>query len=603
MTPLSRITNLCRQMARLTQPKPATRRCRRAAGPISHVEVLETRQLLSVDSFVKLANGMNGAPEAREANLFGRAAAGIGDLDGDGVNDLVVASLNAMGDVGFGAVDILFMSSDGTVRSTSSIASGVNGGPNLDDGETFGWSVVSLGDLDGDGVTDLAVGGNQDNADGDGRGSVFILHLNSDGTVKSSTKIGNGLNGGPTLANFSDFGFAVAAIGDIDNDSIPDLAASAPGESNSSGAIYILRLNADGSVKSSTRVADGVNGGPTTADGDEFGDSLASVGDLNLDGVNDLAVGSPLNSTGGPARGAVHILFMNADGTVDSSTLIASGTNGGPTLADVVLFGSSVAFLGDVDGDGRPELAVGSEADDTGAVTAGAVYLLNLNTNGTVQSSQKIASGLNGGPPISTPDSFGSAVTNIGDLDGDGITDLAVGAEADSTVESFQGAVYVLFLNGVPSTAPPVVAINGGAITYHKRDPATAVAPNLTLTDADTDPEKQVPGGKIVISIEVVTNKKRTKVFDKLELNSLSTVGTVGATQVVNGRANTTIQLSASATLAQIVDALRAITFSTEKKGLKTPTRTVQIRAFDKSDTASNLAKQTINVSKKKVKV
>lgn len=602
MTSLDWLAHLRWQFGWMTARRRDTRRSRQATPQIPHIEALETRQLLSASSFVKLANGMNGAPPAGESNNFGLAVAAIGDLDGDGVNDLAVAETNANGgDLGPGAVDILFMNSDGTVKSIREISSGVNGGPVLDVAENFAVSVASLGDIDGDGVTDLAVGGSQDNANGRGRGLVFILHLNSDGTVKSSTKIANGLNGSPPLADDFEFGFSVAAIGDVDHDGIPDLAAGAPGELNGAGAIYILRLNADGSVKSSTRIANGVNGGPTTAEGDEFGDSVASIGDLNHDGIDDFAVGAPANSTFGELLGVVHILFMNADGTVNSTQLIGSGINGGPTLGNAVFFGSSLALLGDVDGDGRPELAVGSELDDTGALTAGAIYLLNLNTDGTVENNEKIATGLNGGPTLSQADGFGASVANIGDLDGDGVTDLAVGTPRDSTVEFFQGAVYVLFLNGVANSEPPVVAINGGPVTFAKRSPPTTVAPALTLTDADIDPANQIPGGMIVISHEEVTNKKHTKIFDRLDLSSLSAVGTVGTSQTVNGRAQTTIQLSAAATLTQIVDALRAITFSTVKKGLKNPTRTVQIRVFDNSNTASNLATQTVNVSKKKI--
>ena len=65
-----------------------------------------------------------------------------------------------------------------------------------------------IGDLDGDGVTDLAVGAYRDDTGGGGRGAVHVLLLNSDGTVKSSQKIASGVGGGPTLANDDRFGSA-----------------------------------------------------------------------------------------------------------------------------------------------------------------------------------------------------------------------------------------------------------------------------------------------------------------------------------------------------------------------------------------------------------
>ena len=134
-----------------------------------------------------------------------------------------------------------------------------------------------------------------------------------------------------------------------------------------------ITRRSDGTADSAknVKIASGTNGGPTLADVDCFGSSVASLGDLDGDGVTDLAVGAGGDDTGGSDRGAVHVLFMNANGTVKSSVKIASGTNGGPTLADFDHFGSSVASLGDLDGDGVTDLAVGAHGDDTGGVSRG----------------------------------------------------------------------------------------------------------------------------------------------------------------------------------------------------------------------------------------
>ena len=107
-------------------------------------------------------------------------------------------------------------------------------------------------------------------------------------------------------------------------------------------------MNANGSVKSTTKIADNTNGGPTLANGDFFGSSVTSLGDLDGDGVTDLAVGARIVMTPtAHSRGAVHILFMNTDGSVKSSTKIADNTNGGPTLSNDDRFGRSVTSLGD----------------------------------------------------------------------------------------------------------------------------------------------------------------------------------------------------------------------------------------------------------------
>src|SRR5262249_41922198 len=142
------------------------------------------------------------------------------------------------------------------------------------------------------------------------------------------------------------------------------------------------------------------------ANEDNFGRSVASLGDLDGDGVTDLAVGANGDDTNGVNRGAVYVQLLHRNGTIKSSVKIARGTGGGPTLADNDNFGRSVTSLGDLDGDGVTDLAVGANGNDTNGVNNGAVYILFLNANGTVKSSQKIASGTGGGPILANNVAF-----------------------------------------------------------------------------------------------------------------------------------------------------------------------------------------------------
>jgi Ca2+-binding RTX toxin-like protein len=430
----------------------------------------------TVNHFLKIAHELNGGPTLSNSDFFGFSVASVGDLDGDGVADLAVgASHDYTGGTLRGAVHVLFMNTDGTVKSSTKIASDTGGGPTLTNGDRFGSSVAGVGDLDGDGVADLAVGAQYDKTVGSNRGAVHVLLLNADGTVKSSTKIASDTGGGPTLANGDFFGFSMAGIGDLDGDGVADLAVGASRDDTGGsirGAAYVLFLNTDGTAKSSTKIASDTGGGPTLADFDLFGSSVTSLGDLDGDGVPDLAVGAERDDTGGRDRGAVYVLLLNADGTVKSSTKIASNIGGGPTLANGDFFGRSVAGVGDLDGDGVADLAVGASYDDTGGSDRGAVHVLLLNTDGTVKSSTKIASGTGGGPTLADSDVFG-AVSSVGDLDGDGVADLAVGALGDDTGGSLRGAVYVLFL----TPASDVVASlpNGGGNYDVRRDGADLV--------------------------------------------------------------------------------------------------------------------------------
>ncbi len=207
---------------------------------------------------------------------------------------------------------------------------------------------------------------------------------------------------------------------------------------------------------------------------DFFGYSVAPLGDLDGDGVVDLAVGASRDDEGGPwgDYGAVWVLFLNADGTVKSHQKIGAN-QGGFTgfLEDHCNFGYSLASLGDFDGDGVGDLAVGAFQDNDGGSFRGAVWLLFLNTDGTVKSHQKISDTQGGFTGIlNNGDRFGSAVAFMGDHDGDGVGDLAVTAIEDTDGGDGHGAAWVLFLNadGTVKSHQKISATEGG-FTDHGR--------------------------------------------------------------------------------------------------------------------------------------
>src|SRR5262245_32750839 len=377
-------------------------------------------------------------------DAFGSSVASIGDLDGDGRAELAVGAFRE-GASDEGAVWILFLDPGGRVRAEQKIKNQRRGGfgGQLDRGDRFGISVASLGDLDRDGHPDLAVGApGDDDGDPPEQGAVWILFLNADGSVKSEQKISETSGGLGAVLDFGDnFGHALAALGDLDGDGNPELAVGAWGD-DPVGAVWVLFLNRDGTVKSERKMIDAPAG---------VGWSLARLGDVDRDGNADLAVGVPFDSdTDDPrdrirrrdgqtftrpgarpqGRGAVWILFLNADGTVrDQQKISGSAGRFGGELEDNDNFGYSLAPLGDLDGDGHPELAAGAWYDDDGGIDQGAVWLLFLDADGKVKSEQKISEtsgGFEGS--LDYQDNFGCSVASLGDIDGDGHVDLAVGA-------------------------------------------------------------------------------------------------------------------------------------------------------------------------------
>ena len=327
--------------------------------------------------------------------LFGSGLASLGDRTGDGSLELAVGVLaDSNGRDPY--VSILSLDSAGSVLNDLRIGDGLAGlTVNVPSFAEFGQAIADLGDLDGDGANDLVVGSVQK--------AVLVARLHPDGTVKNNWEVGDGTGSGPPDATTA-FGRGVARLRDLDGDGITDLAVgdgSAGGDFE--GGVWILYLNANGTAKSFTFIGQGSGGFTGDLDKfDDFGAAVTVVGDLDGNGIEDLAVGAPEDDDGGTDRGAVWILFLGADGNVIAHEKISSlsGGPGVPALDDGDRFGESLARLETSAGVAR--LAVGAPQDDDGAANAGAVYLLELDgfasppaatvANGTHQNALRLSS-------------------------------------------------------------------------------------------------------------------------------------------------------------------------------------------------------------------
>jgi hypothetical protein len=239
--------------------------------------------------------------------------------------------------------------------------------------DMFGFSVAEVGDLNSDGVIDLAVGASTDDTGGDNRGAVYILFLRADGTVSTTQKIADNTGGFGSLSSHDRFGRSVTEISDLNGDGVPDLAVGATGDDTGGadrGAVYILFMKASGTVSATQKIADNTGGFGQLTNLDDFGRSVTGISDLNEDSVPDLAVGAIGDDTGGTSRGAVHILFMRTDGTVSATQKIADNTSGFGSLSNYDNFGWSVTEAEDIDGGDKSDLVVGAarDTDDKGAI-------------------------------------------------------------------------------------------------------------------------------------------------------------------------------------------------------------------------------------------
>jgi hypothetical protein len=325
----------------------------------------------TVLSQTKIGNSSGGLAGAlARVEQFGLKLASIGDLDGDGLQELAVTSQNAR------LLRVLFLDRDGTVRTHTQITptDSVFGGRARPAQFEFG-GIGGVGDLDGDGTPDLAWGapytdwGRVEDA-----GAVWILHMNPDGTAKSARKITTGQGGFTgSLAEDDYFGMAIRPLGDVNADGHVDLGVLDYEEHGTLGRLWILFLDENAQVV-----------GHRTVTGNDFmmlgqqlghlGYNLDVLGDLDGDGIAEVVV----HSFGFDGSGGVAIGFLGSDGSLRKRVAIGNASGGLPFDSRRGEFGWSLAWLGDLDGDGTGELAVGDHSHRGSGVHAGAVSVLSL---------------------------------------------------------------------------------------------------------------------------------------------------------------------------------------------------------------------------------
>ncbi|MBK8806819.1 MAG: FG-GAP repeat protein [Bacteroidales bacterium] len=372
----------------------------------------------------------------------------IGDIDNNGVRDLIVGA--PFERYKKGNLYTVLLNADLTVKSVNKlIDSSLQTQIDFDD--RFGAGIINIGDINKDGFDDIACGANNDDDSLSNAGALYILFLNNKAEVIDYSKISvkQGLSGLNTNA-FLGSHQSIQLLGDVNNDGINDIIASVYKE-NGNGKLLVICLNEEGKVKNQITIDDDKLGFSMVT-GYDYGISIANLGDINKDGVQDLAISTKSDNN----YGVIYTLLMNSDWTVKSSTKITKDSGG--FTGDIGLdnnFGMSVINAGDLNNDGITDI-IANSFDDKGGENIGSAWILYLNENGTVKSHNKISG--KHFSEVETEDYFGYYIKNLGDLNNDGKIEYSFATlYGDGKVDN-NGGFYLTNLNELKSISGSVYA-------------------------------------------------------------------------------------------------------------------------------------------------
>jgi hypothetical protein len=452
-----------------------------------------------------------------EVDLSGNSLAGVGDVNGDGLADLLIGAPSAEPPGGpdlAGRSYVVFGRTATDAVELSAIAAGTGGF--VINGQYFkrrsGATVAGAGDVNGDGLADLVIGG-EANRLHSRAGPTYVVFGKLDTTPIELSAIGTSAGGFIIKAEdpYDTSGNSVAGAGDVNGDGLADLLVGAaygdaPAGADAGRSYVVFGKSGDATVQLSA-VAAGAGGfvinGESAADNAGF--TVASAGDVNADGLADLFIHSG-NHGGG---GSNHVVYGKVDTTaIDLSTVAAGG--GGFVIRGQDA-GLSLSSAGDVNGDGLADLIVGAYTHDVGGQPdAGASYVVFGGTTGAFSNTEV--------------DQLGGDAADT--LTGTGGTDVLVGGAGDDTLIGNGGADVLQGGSGDDS----FVLDKANVKALHSPFGTGGNSPHLARVDGGTGLDTiKLSGAKIRLDLGKVANQGASGPGSTSRIESIERIDLTGS--------------------------------------------------------------------------
>jgi len=375
-----------------------------------------------------LNNGVDGNPTntawmAESNNLeahFGHSVSTAGDVNGDGYADVIVGAPHySNGESDEGGAWLYLGSASGLNASWANKDEGNQAGA------WFGQSVASAGDVNGDGYADIIVGAPFRTNGETEEGQAYVWYgappPQNISSIRDWDSEGNRVEAW--------YGWSVATAGDVNADGYSDIIIGAPGVLDAAGRVYAYYGGPGSLEETATWIK------PSNLAGAYYGWSVASAGDVNGDGYADIIVGAPYWQTSGEMRGGAWVYYGSAGGTHSSPDWHILGSHQGAQ------YGYAVGTAGDVNGDGYDDVIVGAPGWHNPETDEGAAFVYAGSASGLSETAPPLWSKASN----QTGAKFGTSVGTAGDVNGDGYADIIVGAPSWQSGGEERGGVWLYY--------------------------------------------------------------------------------------------------------------------------------------------------------------